>query len=134
MALLAAVNGVSTASAQISVTPEQMRMFQNLSPEQRAAILQQLGGGSTPKGPQPGQALDSMDEMDFPELDMVTEEEPEELRVMGDVAVDVGTWHNAWRAGGGDEQSASGRYLMVWHRGPDGRWRIAYDMWHRPAG
>ena len=73
MALLAAVNGVSPASAQVSVTPEQMRMFQNLSPEQRAAILQQLGGGSTPKGPQQGQALGSMDEMDFPGFDLAME-------------------------------------------------------------
>jgi polysaccharide export outer membrane protein len=91
MALLAAVNGVSPASAQISVTPEQMRMFQNLSAEQKAAILQQLGGGSASKVPQPGQSLDSMDEMDFPELDIATEEEPEELRVQGDDTLVVTT-------------------------------------------
>jgi uncharacterized protein (TIGR02246 family) len=59
--------------------------------------------------------------------------ESEELEITGAVAVDVGTWQNTWRIGKAAEQSASGRYLVVWRRGEDGRWRIAYDMWHRPA-
>ncbi|MGD2069706.1 MAG: DUF4440 domain-containing protein [Gemmatimonadota bacterium] len=60
--------------------------------------------------------------------------ESSELRVRGDVAVDVGTWRYRWRVGDGAEQSASDRYLVVWRRGAAGRWRIEYDMWHRPAG
>lgn len=55
-----------------------------------------------------------------------------ELRITGDVAIDVGTWSNRWRIGDGPEQEASERYLVVWRRGTDGRWRIEYDMWHRP--
>ena len=53
-----------------------------------------------------------------------------ELRLHGDVAIDVGTWHNTWRIGDAPERSASDRYLVVWRRGDDGRWRIEYDMWH----
>lgn len=58
--------------------------------------------------------------------------ESEELRVTGDVAIDIGTWHNTWRVGDGEAQTASERYLIVWRRGEDGRWRIEVDMWHRP--
>jgi len=58
--------------------------------------------------------------------------ETDELRVTGDVAVDSGTWRHRWRTPGGDVQEASERYLVIWRRGDDGRWRIEYDMWHRP--
>ena len=56
----------------------------------------------------------------------------EALEIDGAVAVDKGTWTNTWRMDGGPVQEASGPYLVVWRRGGDGRWRIAYDMWHRP--
>jgi ketosteroid isomerase-like protein len=59
--------------------------------------------------------------------------ESAELRVTGDVAIDVGTWSNRWRIGEGEVQEAADRYLVVWRRGADGRWRIEYDMWHRPS-
>lgn len=59
--------------------------------------------------------------------------ESAELRVQGNIAIDIGTWHYSWRAGDDPEQSASGRYLVVWRRCPDGQWRMQYDMWHRPA-
>lgn len=55
-----------------------------------------------------------------------------ELRVRGRTAIDVGTWSNTWSIDEGPAQEASGRYLVVWYRADDGRWRIAYDMWHRP--
>ena len=58
----------------------------------------------------------------------------DELRISGGAAIDVGTWSSSWRIDGGPVQEASGRYLVVWRRGEDGRWRIEYDMWHRPAG
>ena len=56
--------------------------------------------------------------------------ESSELRLRGDVAIDIGTWHNTWRIGDAPERSASDWYLVVWRRGDDGRWRIEYDMWH----
>lgn len=59
--------------------------------------------------------------------------ESSELRIDGDVAVDVGTWRNVWRIDGGPAQEAADRYLVVWRRGGDGAWRIEYDMWHRPS-
>lgn len=60
--------------------------------------------------------------------------ESSDLRIRGDVAIDVGTWSNTWRMDDGPEQSASDRYLVVWRRGADGAWRIEHDMWHRPSG
>lgn len=57
----------------------------------------------------------------------------EELKLLGDVAIDVGTWSNSWRKGEGEPQSASERYLVVWRKEADGAWRIAWDVWHRPA-
>lgn len=59
---------------------------------------------------------------------------PDDLRIDGDVAVDTGIWTNTWQVGDEEPQSAEGQYLVVWRRGADGRWRIEYDMWHRPAG
>lgn len=57
----------------------------------------------------------------------------ESVRVFDGVAVDVGTWRQISRSGDGPAQEASGRYMVVWQRAGDGSWRIAYDMWHRPA-
>lgn len=58
--------------------------------------------------------------------------ESSDLRIYDDTAIDAGTWHNTVRVDGGPEREASGRYLVVWRRGDDGRWRIEYDAWHRP--
>ena len=57
----------------------------------------------------------------------------EHLDVRGSTAVDVGSWSNSWRVDDGPVAEASDRYLIVWRREDDGRWRIAYDMWHRPS-
>lgn len=57
-----------------------------------------------------------------------------DLRVVGDLAVDAGTWTNTVQRVGQPPREASGRYLVVWRRSGDGRWRIEYDVWHRPTG
>lgn len=55
------------------------------------------------------------------------------LSVVGDLAIDVGTWTSTGQRGDADPTTASERYLIVWVRESDGQWRILYDMWHRPA-
>jgi uncharacterized protein (TIGR02246 family) len=57
----------------------------------------------------------------------------EDLRVTGETAIDAGTWSNTWQSGEDPVGEASGRYMVIWRRGEDGRWRIEYDMWHRPV-
>ncbi len=56
-----------------------------------------------------------------------------QLTISGDMAVDVGTWTSTGQRADGPASVASERYLVVWVREHDGRWRILYDMWHRPA-
>lgn len=56
-----------------------------------------------------------------------------DLRLFGDLAVDTGTWTNTVQRAGQPPSEASGRYLVVWRRSGDGRWRIEYDVWHRPT-
>ncbi len=56
---------------------------------------------------------------------------PDEVRVRGDVASEVGTWSSTIQRPGQERTTTGDRYLLVWERGEDGQWRIAYDMWHR---
>jgi uncharacterized protein (TIGR02246 family) len=56
-----------------------------------------------------------------------------ELIVSGDMATDHGAWHSTSQRGDDSPTTASGQYLVVWVREPDGAWRIRYDMWHPPA-
>jgi ketosteroid isomerase-like protein len=48
----------------------------------------------------------------------------------GDVAVEEGRYGR--RAG--ETLLDSGKYLVVFHRRPDGSWRFATDMWNSDAG
>lgn len=68
----------------------------------------------------------------LPEGRVVTQHRatPSELHVDGDLAYDWGYYEGA--AGPPDaQQPFSGKYLIVWRRGPDGVWRMAHDMWNR---
>lgn len=56
----------------------------------------------------------------------------EHLQIQGDLAVDVGTWNSTGQREGKDPVAASGRYLVTWVRGADGRWKILYDIWQPP--
>jgi uncharacterized protein (TIGR02246 family) len=56
----------------------------------------------------------------------------DELQVHGDVAIDRGRWIQEFELENGGTNRFSGVYLVVWHRGADGRWRMSYDMWHAP--
>ncbi len=57
----------------------------------------------------------------------------EELVVRDDLAIDFGTWVSTVKRGDNEPVTDSERYLAVWSRGEDGRWRMQFDMWHRPA-
>lgn len=56
----------------------------------------------------------------------------ERLNIDGNVAVDVGTWSSTGGRAGQEPNTATDRYLVVWVRESDGKWRILYDMWHTP--
>lgn len=56
----------------------------------------------------------------------------DDLRVHGNVAIDRGRWIQEFALEDGGTSRASGVYLVVWRRGADDRWRMAYDMWHAP--
>lgn len=55
------------------------------------------------------------------------------LTIEGDIAVDVGTWSITTQRTGDSAQSVTDRYLVIWRRDHNGKWRMEYDMWHRPA-
>lgn len=55
---------------------------------------------------------------------------PVEITVTGDYAFDWGYYEG--RSGTDEgQQDFRGKYLIVWHRGADGVWRMAHDMWNR---
>jgi protein involved in polysaccharide export with SLBB domain len=68
----------------IAILGAMIRMFQSLYPQQRAAILQQLGGGASPMVSVPERSPEAGEDLDFSQLDLEMEdEEPEELRIQG---------------------------------------------------
>ncbi|MBA4138874.1 MAG: hypothetical protein C0518_16335 [Opitutus sp.] len=56
--------------------------------------------------------------------------ESESLRIDGNTAVDVGTWHSTTQSEGHEPVSFTDRYLVVWVRESDGVWRMLHDIWH----
>lgn len=55
---------------------------------------------------------------------------PDEVRIEGPVATEIGTWSSTIQRPGAERTTATSRYLLTW-RLEDGEWRIVYDMWHR---
>lgn len=56
----------------------------------------------------------------------------EEQWIDGATATEFGTWFSVTQREGVPPDTASERYLLVWKRERDGRWRMQVDMWHRP--
>ncbi|MGI0128800.1 MAG: YybH family protein [Thermoplasmata archaeon] len=54
----------------------------------------------------------------------------EDLEVVGNTAYEVGTHRMTMRFRGGKSITDEGKFLMVYQRGPDGRWRISRDMYN----
>ena len=55
---------------------------------------------------------------------------PEAIRVEGDLASDYGVYDIAGINGGESWGPFRGKYLIVWERHPDGKWRMELDMWN----
>ncbi|HUF89084.1 MAG TPA: DUF4440 domain-containing protein [Gemmatimonadota bacterium] len=54
------------------------------------------------------------------------------LEVVGDVAIEIGTWRQRAQLRDEPPGEAAGRYLVVWRRQPDGSWRMQFDGWTSP--
>ncbi len=54
------------------------------------------------------------------------------LQVVGEVAVEVGTWRQEGQLRDEAPRESAGRYLVVWRRLPDGAWKMQFDSWTAP--
>ena len=54
------------------------------------------------------------------------------LEVVGEVAVEVGTWRQEGQLEDDQPRESAGRYLVVWRRQPDGAWKMQFDSWTTP--
>lgn len=56
---------------------------------------------------------------------------PDRIELRGDIAHDHGRFEISGETDGKPWGPSFGKYLVVWHRGPDGQWRMHLDMWNR---
>ena len=56
-----------------------------------------------------------------------------DVKVNGNSAFEIGTFDMAFAMPGGSEMSEQGKYLTVYERGPDGKWRIKVETWNGDA-
>ncbi|HET6639780.1 MAG TPA: DUF4440 domain-containing protein [Gemmatimonadota bacterium] len=54
------------------------------------------------------------------------------LEVVGDVAIEVGTWRQEGQLRNEAPRVSAGRYQVVWRRQPDGVWKMQFDTWTAP--
>lgn len=85
-----------SASAQTAITPEMMRAYQNLTPEQRAQALQLLQGGGGSLDQTDPLAIESPQAIDLPAIDLGFAEDlgntlPKDLRIGGGDTIVVTT-------------------------------------------
>ena len=61
---------------------------------------------------------------------ILDEATPDDVHVSGDLATVRATYRDhAYPKAGGDTTWTAGRWLSVWGREPDGRWKIRTEMW-----
>lgn len=53
-----------------------------------------------------------------------------DVDVIGDTAIETGTYDLTLPVEDGGETVLTGKTLVVWKRGADGTWRMAQDMWN----
>lgn len=58
---------------------------------------------------------------------------PEEIKVLGKEAYDWGYYEGRTRLEDGSEIPWRGKYVIVWKKTTDGRWRMYLDIWNRVA-
>lgn len=73
----------------------------------------------------------SLFEAQFERFDAEYDFEIREIVVSGAWAFRRGAYTVRARLDGGSTRTVRDKFLDVWHRGPDGRWRIARDIWNR---
>ena len=56
--------------------------------------------------------------------------ETADLDMLGDTAIETGTWQVAAPDGSGGTVTPSGKYIVVWKRGADGGWMAQQDIWN----
>ncbi|KEO55385.1 YybH family protein [Thioclava pacifica] len=52
------------------------------------------------------------------------------LDLLGDTAIETGTWAVSVPGDDGKDKQIGGKTLVVWKKGADGQWRMAQDMWN----
>jgi ketosteroid isomerase-like protein len=57
--------------------------------------------------------------------------QPDRVEIVGDIAHDYGRFEVAGETDGKPWGPSFGKYVVVWRRGDDGRWRMYLDMWNR---
>ena len=53
-----------------------------------------------------------------------------ELKFVGDTATEVGYLAGTVPAEGGGTSAIAGKFIVVWKRGADGKWRLHRDIWN----
>jgi len=58
----------------------------------------------------------------------------EGITVVGNTAYDYGYYEGANSRDGADPVPFRGKYVIIWEKGDDGKWRMKVDMWNTRAG
>ena len=66
--------------------------------------------------------------LDDPELDLTWSPEAAVVARSGDLGYTWGRYWNSWADEQGNPVAVEGKYLFVWRKMPDGRWKVAVDM------
>ena len=79
------------------------------------------------------EAIRSLFEAQFERFDAEYDFAIREIVVSGDWAFRRGAYTVRARLDDGADRTIRDKFIDVWHRGSDGRWRIARDIWNRTA-
>lgn len=66
-----------------------------------------------------------------PSFDMTWVPAGSAVAASGDMGYTFGEWTTSTRTPGGDLEHGEGKYVTVWRKGADGRWRVVADIGNR---